>query len=181
MTDFASCHNNLCRFFPNFPRGASIVQVTLKIISSIYIQKLTTTSQYWWCCGWSKFDATTARIEAKLQPALTSSISDCCWHIMHINVANSILYHRVRRGTVTITSWVSILQTTLRRIARRNKSWSVVCVGVWHTRCVVGSFQRDLSYPICVAGRKSCSSLVILTQSKDLVDWYQAGCRRFWQ
>jgi hypothetical protein len=56
---------------------------------------LTATDRYWWSFGPAKFDAATASFEAETRRAISSSISVCFLHIMHINISNNIMYSKI--------------------------------------------------------------------------------------
>jgi hypothetical protein len=94
MADLASRHNNSRRFFPSLPRHFSIVQTIVWLCIAIYAQKSTATDRYWWSFGPAKFDAATAGFEAETRRAISSSISVCFLHIMHINISNNIMYSK---------------------------------------------------------------------------------------
>ena len=51
-----------------------------------------------------------ASFEAKLRRDITSSISRLFRHIMHINIDNTMIYHRGRRGDKITTLWYSLIQ-----------------------------------------------------------------------
>ena len=183
MTNFASFHNNTRRFVSSLPRKFLIAQLIVDITIFILAQKSTTTDEYWWSFGPAKFDAAMAEFEAKTRRAEAPSILVCFLHIMHINVANSIFYHRVtsRHCYNNIISFITANNTEMDCTTEQIM---FVCVGVWCSgaRAVWwGRFSEIYLIQFEVAGWKSCFCSVILTQPKDLVEWYQAGCRRFWK
>jgi hypothetical protein len=147
MTNFASFHNNTRRFLSSSPRHFSIAQTIVNITIFILAQKSTTTDEYWWSFGPAKFDAAMAEFEAKTRRAEAPSILVCFLHIMHINVANSIFYHRVtsRHCYNNIISFITANNTEMD-CTTEQISFVLGC-GVVHALCG-GSFQRDLSYPI---------------------------------
>ena len=147
MTDFASRHNNTRRFLSSSPWHFSIAQTTVEITIFILAQKLTTTDKYWWSLGPAKFDAAMAEFEAKTRRAEAPSILVCFLHIMHINVANSIYYHRVT-SRHCYNNIISFNTANNTEMDCTTEQIMFVCVGVWCGARVVGSFQRDLSYPI---------------------------------
>jgi hypothetical protein len=62
------------------------------------MKKTTATDQYRLSYGPAKIDAAMARFDAKIRRAITRSILDLCRHIMHLNVADNIIYHFSRRN-----------------------------------------------------------------------------------
>ena len=62
------------------------------------MKKSTATDQYRLSYGPAKFDAAMARFDAKIRQAITRSNLDRCHHIMHLNVADNIIYHFSRRN-----------------------------------------------------------------------------------
>ena len=86
MVDLASCHNNTGRFSPSFFCHISLTHTTNEITVYLYMQKSAATDQYWWRFGPSKFDAVMTIFEARTRRAVSSSISEIIWHIMHIIV-----------------------------------------------------------------------------------------------
>lgn len=134
MTDFASRHNNMRRFLSSSPWHFSIAQTTVEITIFILAQKLTTTDKYWWSLGPAKFDAAMAEFEAKTRRAEAPSILVCFLHIMHINVANSIYYHRVT-SRHCYNNIISFNTANNTEMDCTTEQIMFVCVGVWWSKC----------------------------------------------
>ena len=148
MTNFASFHNNTRRFLSSSPRHFSIAQTIVNITIFILAQKSTTTDEYWWSFGPAKFDAAMAEFEAKTRRAEAPSILVCFLHIMHINVANSIFYHRVtsRHCYNNIISFITANNTEMDCTTEQIM---FVCVGVWcGARAVWWVVSARFIYPI---------------------------------
>ncbi len=112
IADFTSRHNFMPRFSPSLFRHTSITQTIFQILIYILVKPPTSTDRYWWSNGSAKFDAAMASFEAKLRRAITLSISRFNQRIMHLNVDNTIKYHRRSRGEKVTTLWYSIIQIT---------------------------------------------------------------------
>ena len=76
-----------CYFF-----SASIAPATKKIISCIYIQKLTATDQYWLSYGPASFAFKTSHRSIKLCRAISQSILVRCRRFLHVNAAYDFYY-----------------------------------------------------------------------------------------
>ena len=132
MPDLASCHYMVPRFSPSLPRHSSIVPIIVNITISVLAQKSTTTDRYWWSFGPAKLDATTAGFDAKTRRAISSSILAITCHIIHQNVDNGVLYHRVNRDVDMMpASYQNSVQNS-GVLARQLVSWlevgGVCCV-----------------------------------------------------
>ncbi len=112
IADLTSCHDIMPRFSPSLFQHTSITQTIFQTLIYILVKTLTSTDRYWWSYGSAKFDVAMESFEAKLRRAITSLISRFNQHIIHLNVDNTIKYHRRIRGEKVTTLWYSIIQIT---------------------------------------------------------------------